>query len=153
MLGSVCKKTPQKWPNSSPPLSRGQACFAPRNDKSPILVSLRAPDLILRMHAKENRPTMSLRRSRRRLRQSQPSQYEKPFIFLGAIRRIAWQSQLSRRSFFNKPLSRHDSIRRCSSGQADQTFTTGSAEDIGRRCGFGCGDALSQRRRSRQPQA
>ena len=34
---------------------------------------LRAPDLILRTYAKENWPTMSLRRSRRRLRQSQPS--------------------------------------------------------------------------------
>jgi len=34
-------------------------------------------------YAKENEPTMSLPRSRRRLWQSQPSQYEKPFIFLG----------------------------------------------------------------------
>ena len=73
---------------------------------SSIFVSLRAPEMILRMHRKENSPRMSLRRSAATVAISILPQ-QKPSISLGAIRRIAWQSQTSLWDFYNRPEGRN----------------------------------------------
>ena len=83
--------------------------YTPGNYKKRISVSLRAPDLILRMHRKENSPRMSLRRNAATVAISILPQ-QKPSISLEAIRRIARQSQPSLWDFFNRPFRGNDSV-------------------------------------------
>jgi len=58
------------------------------------LLSLRAPDLVLRMHRKENSPLMSLRRSAATVAISILTQ-QKPYIFLGSLQSRPWQFHFS----------------------------------------------------------